>query len=103
MPSLEEFSEVRPETSAPPIHLPTITMFTEDEIDWLLNCFNGVMAIPTTLVFNIQGWIPWASSPIPQGLLGKVEGLTLQQKTEFAQKVCAWQDFDAAKVWLESL
>lgn len=80
-----------------------MSTFTNEEITFLLDCFNGVMTDSQGLTPNIWGHLPFYKGPeVPSinGLISKVHHL---DKQEFVQQVVCWQDYSKAKAYLESL
>jgi hypothetical protein len=78
-------------------------MFTHEEIQWLLDCFNGVICSPSTIVPNIHGWVMYAKNPLPPELILKVNGFSPEVREDFRDQVCAWQEYQRAYNWLKSL
>ncbi len=78
-------------------------MFTHEEIQWLLECFNGVICSPSTIIANIHGWVMYAENPLPPDLILKIKTFDTETTEDFRDQVCAWQDYDRAYAWLKSL
>jgi hypothetical protein len=81
-------------------------VFTQNEIYFILDCFNGVICDTSTLTGNIWGHVPFYSGPEVESinaLISKVNGLSESDKDNFVSEVVCWSDYNAAKAYLESL
>ena len=79
-------------------------MFTQKEILFLLDCFNGVVCDVSTLTPNIWGHVQFYTGPEVESintLINKVHNLS--DKDGFVSQVVCWSDYDKAKAYLESL